>query len=877
MSIHPAFQSLTSTLTRRRLNRRRPPASRLCLEALEDRALLSFSPAVSYPVGANPQAVVTGDFNGDGRLDLAVANSTSNTVSLLLVNANGTFLAARNFATGVGPTSVAVGDFNKDGKLDLATGNASDVSILLGNGTGTLGAPKNTSLGMQEHSVAVGDFNGDGKLDLGVASSIFYPGSQGDGYGGGYPNVYANAATVLLGNGTGALAPAGSQSVGNGDQSVRSAAVADFNGDGRDDFVTLNSVDASGFSGDEASVLLANPSGSLGNRTVIGVGSTISFGFDPRHAVATGDVNGDGKADLVTANFFDGDVKVFLGTGTGSFGAARIYSSDSPPRSVALADFNGDGKIDLVTVSAGGLSVLLGNGTGSFKGPVIVNSGTAPDALAAGDFNGDGRRDVVTSNSSTNNVSVLLNDGTWPAADTPSISVNDVTVTEGNSGTTAANFTVSLSAAYAQPVTIHYATANGTAFAGSDYQAASGTLTFAAGVTSRTITVLVIGDRDLESSESFWLRLTSPTNAFVADSSGTGTILDDEPFVDISGSSAMEGNSGTTPFTFTVTLSNAYDVPVTVQYETSDLTSDETYYYGLTAATAGVDYAAKSGTVTFAPGQTRATITVLVSGERVGESDETFAVYLTGTTAGLMRNYEAYATIVNDDPLVSIGGGGTVVEGNAGTKSVTFTVNLSAASDAPLNVTYATADGTATVAGGDYRAASGTLTFAPGQTSKSISVLVNGDRVGEADEYFTFNLTAAGVNTATAYAVIQDDEPRIGIDSVSVNEGNSGSKLMTFTVTLSAAYDQPVTVNFATHDDSATVAGGDYAAKSGTLTFAPGQTTKTFTVTIKGDTKNEPDESFYVLLSGASNSAFIPDAYGWGTILSDDTSPRRKR
>ena len=683
MSIRTLLNSRNSTPTHRRPNRRRPPASRLCLESLEDRCLLSFSPAVSYPVGENPQAVVTGDFNGDGRLDLAVANSSSNTVSLLLGNAGGTFQAARNVATGIGPISVAVGDFNKDGKLDLATGNALDVSVLLGNGNGTFGTPSNTSLGMQEHSVAVGDFNGDGKLDLGVASSLFQQGSPGDPYYGGYPSFYLNYATVLLGNGTGALSSVGSAPVGNGDQPVRSVAVADFNADGRDDFVTLNSVEPNGFVGDYVTVLLYNPDGSPGGRTAFAVGRTASLGVDPRHAVVTGDVNGDGKADLVTANFFDGDVSVFLGTGTGSFGTARNYSADSPPRSVAMADFNGDGKIDLVTVNVNSLTVLLGNGTGSFMGPVIVDAGTSPDAVAVGDFDRDGRPDVVSSSSTSDNVSVRHNDGTWPAADTPSITVDDVTVTEGNRGTTAATFTVSLSAAYGQPVTIHYATADGSAIAGSDYQAASGTLTFAPGVTSQTIIVLINGDRDAESTESFLLRLTSPTNAFVDDSSGTGTILDDEPLVDISGSSGAEGNSGTTPFTFTVTLSAAYDVPVTVDYVTSDLTPDETYYYGLTSATAGVDYTAKSGTVTFAAGQTRATITVLVNGDRVGESDESFAVYLTGTTVGLLNNYEAYATIVNDDPLVSISGGGPVVEGNTGTKSVTFTVTLSFASDAP--------------------------------------------------------------------------------------------------------------------------------------------------------------------------------------------------
>jgi hypothetical protein len=172
------------------------------------------------------------------------------------------------------------------------------------------------------------------------------------------------------------------------------------------------------------------------------------------------------------------------------------------------------------------------------------------------------------------------------------------------------------------------------------------------------------------------------------------------------------------------------------------------------------------------------------------------------------------------------------------------------------------------------------VTFAPGQTSKNITVLVNGDRLAEDDESFNVNLTGATnalITSGTGYGVIQDDEPRISVNSVSVEEGNSGTTLMTFTATLSAAYDQAVTVNFATHDDSATVAGGDYVAKKGTLTFAPGQTTKTFTVTIKGDTKNEANESFYVLLSGASNNALIPVAYGWGAIFNDDARQGSRR
>jgi hypothetical protein len=115
-----------------------------------------------------------------------------------------------------------------------------------------------------------------------------------------------------------------------------------------------------------------------------------------------------------------------------------------------------------------------------------------------------------------------------------------------------------------------------------------------------------------------------------------------------------------------------------------------------------------------------------------------------------------------------------------------------------------------------------------------------------------------------------DDEPRISINSVSLAEGNSGTKAMTFTVTLSAAYDQAVTVNFATHDGNAKTADNDYVANSGTLTFAAGETSKPITVLIKGDTKKEADESFHVLLSGASSNALIDHDYGTGTIVNDD-------
>ena len=152
--------------------------------------------------------------------------------------------------------------------------------------------------------------------------------------------------------------------------------------------------------------------------------------------------------------------------------------------------------------------------------------------------------------------------------DEPRISINDVTVTEGNTGTVNATFTVSLSVAYDVAVTVHYQTANGTATAGSDYAAASGDVTIAAGQTTKTITVAVIGDRSAEPTETFVVNLTAASNGLFVDSQGVGTILDNEPRISISDVTKKEGKkSQTTLFTFTVTLSAAYDQAVTMSFQ----------------------------------------------------------------------------------------------------------------------------------------------------------------------------------------------------------------------------------------------------------------------------------------------------------------------
>jgi probable HAF family extracellular repeat protein len=239
----------------------------------------------------------------------------------------------------------------------------------------------------------------------------------------------------------------------------------------------------------------------------------------------------------------------------------------------------------------------------------------------------------------------------------------------------------------------------------------------------------------------------------------------------------------------------------------------------------------------------------------------------TGSNRAFLLTPQSAAT-----PLVSIGDL-TVAEGNTGTRAATFTVTLSAASSQPVTVAYATANGTAT-AGRDYQATSGTLTIPAGQTTGTITVPVNGDRLPEANETFSINLinpTSATIADGQAVGTIMDDEPRISVSDVTKKEGKKNQTTQfTFTVTLSVAYDQPVTVSFKTTDGTAKTSDQDYVAKTGMLTFAPGETTKTITIEVKGDSKKESDETFYLDLSGNSFNSLFTKPRGIGTILNDD-------
>ena len=198
-----------------------------------------------------------------------------------------------------------------------------------------------------------------------------------------------------------------------------------------------------------------------------------------------------------------------------------------------------------------------------------------------------------------------------------------------------------------------------------------------------------------------------------------------------------------------MTLSTVYDVPVTVDYATADLTPDEVNSYLTPSATAGVDYMATMGTLTIPAGETSGTITVLVFGDRVGDGYdpygvqglEMFSVNLSNPNGAQLNTSQAFGLIADDEPYVNIGGS-TAWEGNAGTTPISFTVSLSAVFDVDVTVSYKTADGTA-LAGSDYQAAVGAVTIPAGQLSQTVTVLVNGDVLDEGDEFFLVNLTDA--------------------------------------------------------------------------------------------------------------------------------------
>jgi hypothetical protein len=433
----------------------------------------TFQPAVSYLVSGSPAGLAAADFNNDGKLDLASANSPG--VSVLLGNGDGTFQAAINTASANIEGNLVVADFNGDGNLDLATATSGNISgptltLFLGNGNGSF----QVLVTSQEATpLAAGDLNGDGKPDLIAAPSNSAPNevllNNGDGtFTVGQSLIMANGGSacalsdlngqgkldlvtalvganpgdllpdivsVLYSNGNGTFANFPSYVVNPPPQTgygiaLGTLAAADFNADGKIDLVVGVSILDRGAGSPSAFGLFLNDGDGFLPPAVTQIPQALAV----ETYVAAGDFNGDGREDLAVATQ---DIAIFLGNGNGTFQTEADYGSGMVGP-IALGDFNNDGKLDVigVTSDATSVSVLLGNGDGTFGFPVNSPASGYVRALAVGTFNHGGNLDaaVLSENNAPTQLAILLGngDGTFSIGQTYSVGFNPTSIASGD-------------------------------------------------------------------------------------------------------------------------------------------------------------------------------------------------------------------------------------------------------------------------------------------------------------------------------------------------------------------------------------------------------------------------------------------------------------
>jgi hypothetical protein len=500
---------------------------------------------------------------------------------------------------------------------------------------------------------------------------------------------------------------------------------------------------------------------------------------------------------------------------------------------------------------------------------IVAGAGSSfsPAIGAAADFNQDQKLDLVLAN------------GNGPSAifynekpKSPCLTVNDVEVPEGNTSTVNAQFTVSLSAAATQTVTVDYRIVGRNASDRNDFNNVTGRLEFAPGTQTQIIMVPVRGDNTDEYDETFQLVLSNPVNASLIDAIGVGTIIDDDspPSLAIGGDvSVVEGSGGATTLSIPMSLSGASGKKVKARIITQDIT-----------ATVIQDYRLILENAFFNAGEVAKTISITINPDYRVEPDETFNVSLTGPVNINLGNNQAVATIINDDTggVIQFSAPSLSVSENGGTAQITVSRTGGNASDVVIG--YSTVDGTAK-AGSDYQSATGNLIFGANETSKTISVPIINDALNEDTETFGLSLqnisgggTLGGQTNITVNLQDNDPLPGLSVSNYSIAEGNDGLKTISVNLMLLAPSGRTVSVNYATRNGTAT-APDDYLSATGTVNFAAGEVSKTIVLNIVGETIYESHETFSLVLSDAVNGTIVNGAAEI-TILNDDSKSRKR-
>lgn len=461
----------------------------------------------------------------------------------------------------------------------------------------------------------------------------------------------------------------------------------------------------------------------------------------------------------------------------------------------------------------------------------------------------DGRQASTTFDSGDNRTNYSMG-GTAPTA---SFSVADASVTEGGTVTV----TVTRAGVATGAAAVSYATSNGSASAPGDYTSTSGTLTFAAGETSKSISIATTNDSVYEGIETFGVVLSSPSpGTSISNGNATVTILDNEVVAElaISNTTIIEGGTAA----LTVTRSGLTTSAVGVSYATLAGT-----------ATAPADFAAASGTLSFLAGETSKAINFTTVNDTLYEGTEAFSVALSAATGGAVITSGTGAVTVTDNdnaPSFAISNA-SAAEGG----TIALTVTKSGASANSLSVNYGTANGSAN-APGDYGAASGTLTFLPADTSKTISVSTVNDSIYETNESFSVHLSGASggatISDPTGVGTINDNDskPTLSMANTSVMEGGQANVV----ITKSGTTEVNATASYTTSNGTATST--DYYATSGTLTFYPEETTKIVQILTIDNNKYNVPKTINLGLSGATD-ATISTPTAVVTINNDEPMP----